>query len=344
MQSIVRSLYEIAADIPADRLGSMFGDSPEQLSNGQPSRTWSSLNMLFCQATILTIRPVMLHAAHLLLNADEANRVNIDTNSLGRLSRTCSEAARRLLNVMGSLRKRQSLGLSRSVSVGGEIGFADPENPSAIFGFFDSDAVFSAAFIMMLTAIFDTACPEHAAHNAKQGLQDALLLLQYLADLKNPFAVEKIQEVRSMWTSLSQRLIGMETLRQPVARSAASRPSQGSTALRPSADGLDRGFEPLEGNQAARSGRVELETMETADDEDTTQVPLSHLVDMVDGGQQEAPAEVSGLGNGLNTMDLLVGEYYDYYCSLSNNPEWEFRGEDVGDFNDFSRNVLNFPE
>ena len=61
------------------------------------------------QALILTTRPVMLHVAKQILNGEIRNIAALDASPLGRFSRSCSEAARRLLDVISGLRERNML-------------------------------------------------------------------------------------------------------------------------------------------------------------------------------------------------------------------------------------------
>lgn len=52
----------------------------------------------------------MLHVAGLVLKGQKPSSEDLRTTSLGQLSRTCVEAARRLLHVVSTLKKRQMLG------------------------------------------------------------------------------------------------------------------------------------------------------------------------------------------------------------------------------------------
>lgn len=65
----------------------------------------------------------------------------------------------------------------------------------AIFGFFDLDAAFSGAFIMIFTAIFNTICDTDPLLTPSPGLSEAVEVLRYLLDHENVFAEEKLKEV-----------------------------------------------------------------------------------------------------------------------------------------------------
>lgn len=53
----------------------------------------------------------MLHVAGLVLKGQKPSSEDLRTTSLGQLSRTCVEAARRLLHVVSTLKKREMLGM-----------------------------------------------------------------------------------------------------------------------------------------------------------------------------------------------------------------------------------------
>ncbi|KAJ5693032.1 hypothetical protein N7462_002455 [Penicillium macrosclerotiorum] len=127
----------------------------------------------------------MLHIAKQIVNGEDIDSNNPNASPLGRLSRSCSEAPRRLLNVIVALRKKNTL---------------------IIFGFFDFDACFSAAFVMILSAIIDSLSDGHPGHTQSPGLRDALETLEYLADRGNNFAQRGLHEVSQTWAHLSAYL------------------------------------------------------------------------------------------------------------------------------------------
>lgn len=69
------------------------------------------LTVHFHQAIILTIRPVMLYWARSILDGDTLDGTRAVKSSYGPLVRTCTEAARRLLEVLLDLRHRDHLGI-----------------------------------------------------------------------------------------------------------------------------------------------------------------------------------------------------------------------------------------
>lgn len=107
VQEIVQSLYWIAKEIPGDFSSKLF-DIPS-MEGDVSLRTSAYLHMMLYQAILLTIRPVMLHVSKLIFDDDNGGGLSLGTSPLGRLSRTCSEAARRLLEVLLTLRKGNML-------------------------------------------------------------------------------------------------------------------------------------------------------------------------------------------------------------------------------------------
>ncbi|KAH8888953.1 hypothetical protein GQ53DRAFT_653257, partial [Thozetella sp. PMI_491] len=180
VMAIMRSLHEISNDLPADFTAS-FHDLSPRLS----MKTAASLHLMLYQAALLTIRPIMLHVAQRILNGDYSNESDVTSSCMSRLSRTCSEAAKRLLKVVTALHRE---------------GMLTP------FGFTDFDATFSAAFIMILAVIFDTACTAEQMINPTDDLNEALRILKHLADCGNSVAAERVREVQGMWTYLSGHL------------------------------------------------------------------------------------------------------------------------------------------
>ncbi|EFQ35774.1 fungal specific transcription factor domain-containing protein [Colletotrichum graminicola M1.001] len=181
VQGIVRSLYWIAKEIPSESPTNTFDLASTE---GDVSlRTSAYLHMMLYQAILLTIRPVMLHVSKLIFDQESGGGdLQLGASPLGRLSRTCSEAARRLLEVLMSLRKKNIL---------------------TTFGFFDLDAIFSAAFIMILTLIIDPTCEEGGKLAPRPGLSEALEILDYLVGRGNNFALQRAREVRRMRDHLS---------------------------------------------------------------------------------------------------------------------------------------------
>ncbi|KAH7029866.1 uncharacterized protein B0I36DRAFT_364339 [Microdochium trichocladiopsis] len=199
VQEIIRSLSDISRHI-----SSKISTDVRAPADAQVARTSASLQLMLLQATLLTIRPIMLHVTRLILSGNFTGGGELVTSSLGKLSRTCSEAARRLLGVVVALKERNIL---------------------AIFGFFDCDATCSAAFVMILTAIFDSACPGEQKMRSSASLADAVEILQHMASNGNRHAIQRLQEVRRVWSHIEPHLHERWNATAPVPNASQVLPS-----------------------------------------------------------------------------------------------------------------------
>ncbi|KAI8669582.1 hypothetical protein NCS57_00773500 [Fusarium keratoplasticum] len=309
VQEIVKSLYEISQEIPSDSVTDVYN-----LGRDQCLRTTASLHLMLFQATILTIRPIMLHAAKLILSGQGPTGEQLQASPLGRLSRTCVEAARRQLKVVGTLRKR---------------------NMIAIFGFYDFEASFSAAFIMILAAILDSVCDESSKINPKPGLTEALGELQYLADHGNTYARERLQEVKKLWKVMAQKIESLQVVN-----------------VSPQAHTGDVNGDAHHGTQTNGIGVNGTELVNMG----------STGVDLVPGQGQTSPEDFmlldTDLWDNFNNLwvpmpdgagdnqqqdmmmaDIPPDDFYKYCYSMYNNPDWDLTGEDVGDFAELGRHI-----
>lgn len=144
----------------------------------------------------------MLHLAKQIVNGDEIDAASLNSSPLGRLSRSCSEAARRLLDVVIALRRKDMLSESM---VWSNIRYITNKR-IVIFGFFDFDACFSAAFVMILSAIVDSVSSDRSKKVTSPGVQDALDTLGFLSDRGNHLAKRGLLEVSQAWACFSSYL------------------------------------------------------------------------------------------------------------------------------------------
>ncbi|KAM5357968.1 hypothetical protein ACJZ2D_015736 [Fusarium nematophilum] len=100
-QQIIKSLFDISTEIPSEQ-----SLHPAGGSSSLALRTAASLHLMLYQATLLTIRPLMFHITQLILGGHQPTSAELTCGTLGKLSKTCSEAARRLLKVIIALNKR----------------------------------------------------------------------------------------------------------------------------------------------------------------------------------------------------------------------------------------------
>ncbi|KAK1574622.1 uncharacterized protein LY79DRAFT_593184 [Colletotrichum navitas] len=332
VQGIVQSLYWIAKEIPSEL---STNTSDLAITEGDVSlRTSAYLHMMLYQAILLTIRPVMLHVSKLIFDQENGGGdFQLGASPLGRLSRTCSEAARRLLEVLMSLRKKNIL---------------------TTFGFFDLDAIFSAAFIMILTLIIDSTCEEGGKLAPRPGLSEALDILDYLVGRGNNFALQRAREVRRMRDHLSTFL--------DIPKNS------------PSEFGTNR---PGMASMAAEGGEQSLATTvfsATGDDGDDTQAAAT-TSRSVDRGVLTSSGRASQLGsrslldsslwNDISYLwmqpaaaagpndegqsfrqtegmaELLPEDVFDWN-SIYRDQDLSLTGQDLGDFGELERHILGF--
>ncbi|KAF4999856.1 hypothetical protein FDECE_11387 [Fusarium decemcellulare] len=271
-QQIIKSLSEIAKEIPSEQSLTLSGITSELAL-----RTSGSLHLMLYQQP-----------------SDE-----LGSGSLTTMSKTCTEAARRLLRVIIALKNRDAL---------------------AIFGFFDCDAIFSAAFIMLLAKIFDSACEPDQRINPAPGLQEAMEMLQYLADHGNAYARQRFQEVQSVWGHLSAILQVPNMLDRNI--SASNNPDR-------TVDG-------------EANGHTQLSNLPEADSiQNDTSLPNGYHPSSWDSPIWNNPdmwprsMDLTG-----ELADLPLGDSFDQYQALFNDPDWALTGQDVGDFAELRKHLL----
>ncbi|KAK2055294.1 hypothetical protein LY76DRAFT_596179 [Colletotrichum caudatum] len=358
VQGIVQSLYWIAKEIPGE-LSASTTDF-ESTEGGVSLRTSAYLHMMLYQAILLTIRPVMLHVSKLIFDQESGSDLQLGASPLGRLSRTCSEAARRLLEVLMSLRKKKIL------SECGEpprnrapaTWVTDSRPVAATFGFFDLDAIFSAAFIMILTLIIDSTCEEGGKLAPRPGLSEALEILDYLAGRGNEFALQRAQEVRRMRDHLSAFLdIPKNSPREfrthrPGMASTGAEDSEQSSTMVLSATG-NEGDEAQVGATVSRpADRVSLASSGRASQLGSRSLLDSSLWNDISYLWMQPAAAVAATsasndeGQSLKQQtegmaELLPEDVFDWN-SIYRNQDLSLTGQDLGDFGELERHILGF--
>ncbi|KDN70964.1 hypothetical protein CSUB01_09962 [Colletotrichum sublineola] len=333
VQGIVQSLYWIAKEIPGE-----LSSDPSDLASTEADvslRTSAYLHMMLYQAILLTIRPVMLHVSKLIFDEESGSDLQLGASPLGRLSRTCSEAARRLLEVLLSLRKKNIL---------------------TTFGFFDLDAIFSAAFIMILTLIVDSTCEQGGKLAPRPGLSEALEILDYLVGRGNEFALQRAQEVRRMRDHLSTFLdipknspsefrlhrTGMANMAAEGGRS----PSIAFSATGAEGDETQAGQQSFPGARMSRSadrggltssGRAsQLGSRSLLDSSlwnDISYLWMQLAAASDDEGQSSKQPE--------GMAEVLPEDVFDWN-SIYRNQDMSLTGQDLGDFGELERHILGF--
>ncbi|KAI8195243.1 putative transcriptional regulatory protein [Colletotrichum sp. SAR 10_65] len=322
VQEIVQSLYWIAKEIPGDFSSKLF-DIPS-MEGDVSLRTSAYLHMMLYQAILLTIRPVMLHVSKLIFDDENGSGLSLGSSPLGRLSRTCSEAARRLLEVLLALRKGNML---------------------TIFGFFDLDAIFSAAFIMILTLIIDSTSDDSQKLAPSPGLPDALEILDYLVARGNDFASQRAREVRRMRDHLSTFLDIPKNSPSEVRNRPPTVAGDASIIVSMDDDGGGQDAEarrhafpsstPKEGGVVTPSGRTsQLGSRSLLDS--SLWNDISYLwMQPAAGEDAQVPEQAAGMA------ELMPEDAYNCY-SIYHNQDLTLTGQDLGDFGELERHILGF--
>ncbi|KAI3538771.1 hypothetical protein CSPX01_09307 [Colletotrichum filicis] len=339
VQEIVQSLYWIAKEIPGE-FSPKLSDMPS-MEGDVSLRTSAYLHMMLYQAILLTIRPVMLHVSKLIFDEESGGSLSLGSSPLGRLSRTCSEAARRLLEVLMLLRKRNIL---------------------TTFGFFDLDAIFSAAFIMILTMTIDSTCEESQKLAPSPGLSEALEILDYLVGRGNEFALQRAREVRRMRDHLSTFLDipknSPSEFRSHPPVATGSGPSGGqqspaTMAVPTSSEDKGAGEDARARQQSFRDmtmrGSVERGGLTPSGSSRASQLGSRSLLDSSLWNDisylwmQPAPGveDAQAFEQAEGMADLLPEDAYNWN-SIYHNQDLALTGQDLGDFGELERHILGF--
>ncbi|KAE8148490.1 hypothetical protein BDV25DRAFT_158169 [Aspergillus avenaceus] len=160
IQKILHDLYEIGRSFPA----ALVLDFTRPLHN--VTRTGASLYLMLFQAIILCIRPILLQRV-----SREVHRQSTQPapSVIARLCETCDEAATKSLSILHILQRQHRI----------------PR-----YGFFDLEATFSAAFVLVMTGFVDKS-----QDRPPQALDQALEILQFLSQSGNLAAERRLQDI-----------------------------------------------------------------------------------------------------------------------------------------------------
>ncbi|RAH79123.1 hypothetical protein BO86DRAFT_402145 [Aspergillus japonicus CBS 114.51] len=297
----------VGSEIPSERFLGLDG------SNSNLSlRTAASIHLMLYQATLLTLRPLMLHITELILSGNPPSSAELTGGTLGKLSTTCSEAARRLLNVVTALKNR---------------------NLVAVYGFCECDAIFSAAFIMLLTKILDYRI------NPSPGLQEAMGMLQYLAVRGNLFARQRCEEFQTVRGHLTPFLPPEEeVLGTPYGTKQPSETPAGTPTI-PAMSAEDRISSTISvsmAHQPTNDQNIRPDVPQASESSQPWHAPMwnNGMWLPVDVWENDT----HGLGHLV--ADIPLQESFNQYQSLLNDPGWSITGQNVGDFAELRRHVL----
>ncbi|KAF7557673.1 hypothetical protein G7046_g5980 [Stylonectria norvegica] len=138
------------------------------------SRTSASLYLMLFQAIILCIRPIILQSVKDKVQFSKPDRQPPPVAPvIARLCHSCQEAASKSIKILSSLQKQKTI---------------------ALFGFFDLDATFSAAFILMMMGFVKSNDPQ----KPPDGLKEAAGILRYLSDAGNKSAEQRLADLKQL--------------------------------------------------------------------------------------------------------------------------------------------------
>ncbi|KAJ6117321.1 hypothetical protein N7512_007046 [Penicillium capsulatum] len=317
VRDIVKSIFDIAQEIPFEATANY-----RRLSSDSSGRSQAYLHLMLYQAVILTTRPIMLHLAKQIVNGESIDAALLDSSPLARLSRSCSEAARRLLDVVIALREKDML---------------------IIFGFFDFDACFSAAFVMILSAIVDSVSPDRCKKHLPRGLRDALDTLEFLSDRGNHLAKRGLIEVRQTWACFSAYLERRDNI-QPDNADQQVAPMMGLSdepSRRTDSDfpgGSDRGVGmPITQEDSQGSGPLVSENMELGEAMPLDTNLLDDFAQLWDGITDYQRLESVTDDSGCMPTDGLQHYLYPLYNSL----DLDLVGGDIDSFAGLRQSMLS---
>ncbi|CAI7657728.1 unnamed protein product [Penicillium glandicola] len=164
IQQILQELHDTGRSFPKSLM--LDFSRPLQLV----SRTGASLYLMLFQAIILCTRPILLQRARFeAQNQQQSQSPDPGPSILLRLCDTCDEAATRSLAILESLRRQQTI----------------PR-----YGFFDLDATFSAAFVLVMVGFLDKSQIQ-----PPPALDKASKVLQFLSQSGNLAAERRLQDI-----------------------------------------------------------------------------------------------------------------------------------------------------
>lgn len=215
----------------------------------------------------------------------------------------------------------------------------------ALFGFFDLDGMSSVSFIMILTEVLDSVCPEDQKINPTPGLGEALSLMEHVASHGNKFAQQSLDDIRITWVQLCTRLnitrsaaLIQSALQSPHSENEMGNSSSSHRTANPS--------NPLILPHAQHQRRTSLR-------------------EQLMSGLESPSLEISQNGTQSILADLDIREHMNHlwaplledevvlqdgdaatsapnlYQNLYGNPQWQFTGEGIGDFAEFGRHIVN---
>ncbi|KAJ5733076.1 hypothetical protein N7533_013523 [Penicillium manginii] len=299
IQDILKELSDIGRSFPQ----ALVLDFSRPLGN--VTRTGASLYLMLFQAIILCTRPVLLRSVRLEVQRQQRLEATEEIpDMLSRLCDTCNEAATRSLEILHSLQRQRTI----------------PR-----FGFFDLDATFSAAFVLVMRGFINSSQDE-----PPPALSQACEVLQFLARSGNFAAEQRLQDISQSCSHVWPSRVFNKT-------SSSEGSPQVSMTSRPGAHNI---------NPDGNGNRSRFGYYPTQSQGNTSVVPGSRHNHHDESQLLEPWANLLSTDTVFGTRDDwnidLSGEAEDIYSSF-NNPTLPLTGVDYMDWLEIEK-VLNGPE
>ncbi|KAI9162692.1 Proline utilization trans-activator [Paramyrothecium foliicola] len=163
IQNMLQSLYEIGRSIP-EKIVTDF-DNP----TAKGGRTQASLHLMLFQAIILCVRPIILQTVKEKVEALNGHRSPpVLSPTIKRLCQSGREAAAKSIRILSKLHDERTR-----------------------FGYFDLDATFSAAFILVMFGFLDSKGDQVPP----EGVRESARILRYLSKGGNRAAQRRLSEL-----------------------------------------------------------------------------------------------------------------------------------------------------
>ncbi|KAJ0382177.1 hypothetical protein COL922a_013082 [Colletotrichum nupharicola] len=165
MRNVLQSLYDTGRSIP---LNIAIDFKSKEL---EVTRSGSSLYLRLFSAIILCIRPILLQKVK---DKVQDTQKQIVTPAISQLCLLCNEAALRTIRILYAMKKQDEI---------------------APFAFFDLDAAFSAAFVLIMRGF---AHKNDSQKPPPQELHQAVEVLEYLSAAGNNAASHRLKEIKQL--------------------------------------------------------------------------------------------------------------------------------------------------
>lgn len=144
---------------------------------------------MLSQAIILCIRPILLQKVK---DKVQDTQKQIVTPAISQLCLLCNEAALRTIRILYAMKKQDEIGKNKLLRSQIHL---DANYGQAPFAFFDLDAAFSAAFVLIMRGF---AHKNDSQKPPPQELHQAVEVLEYLSAAGNNAASHRLKEIKQL--------------------------------------------------------------------------------------------------------------------------------------------------